>query len=359
MNRRFAHHLLIAVAAVALLGGTVLADSLRNRAGINYAGRIRGLSADGIVIDAGGEKTFAFSEISKLTVDEAPDLAKAEDLLASGESAEAAKLYAKVRDKAGSGWLKHYVDARLVRAYDESRQFYRASKALISLCALQSPLVSQVKLPTAQGKGGADNQSALKEIEQALATVPAGPFADRLKTLRINIMLVEGDPADVLGVVEQQLKSPDETARKQARAKHIELLLDLNQLEKAGRSLEQGRKELNKPEDQPYLYYLDGRYLFATAEARRKAAEGKDNQPVDERDYLRAALSFMRLPIHFSLMQKDLAAESLVWAARAMQRANVPPQEAYTTLEEAVRKFPNTQGAEMAQKMLQEMGGGS
>ncbi|NLX57848.1 MAG: hypothetical protein GXY74_02025 [Phycisphaerae bacterium] len=360
MNRRFTYSMLIAAMIAALTSGTVLADSIRNSAGINYAGRVRGLSPEGVVIDVSGSaRTFAYAEIAKLAVDEAPDLGKAEDLLNSGEAAEAAKLYAKVRDKGGSAWLKHFVDARLVRSYDESKQFYRAVKAMISLCAMQSPLASQVGQPSPLAKGSADNQSSLKEIEQALATVPAGAFADRLKSLRINILMVEGNPAEILGLVEEQLKSPDVSVRKQARIKHFQILLDLNRVDDAGRSLEQAGDDLDNSERQPLMYYIEGRRLYAKAEAARKAAEGKPDQPADERDYLRAALKFMRLPVLYSLAQKDLAAESLVWAARAMQKAGAPAQEVGTVLDEAVRKFPNTRGSDMAHKMMEDMGGGS
>jgi hypothetical protein len=360
MNRRFLYSVLIAATVAALMSETVLADSIRNKAGINYSGRIRGLSPEGIVIDiSGSTRTFAYADVAKVSVDEAPDLGKAEDLLNSGEAAEAAKLYVKVRDKGGSAWLKHFVDARLVRSYDESKQFYRAVKAMISLCAMQSPLALQVAQPSPLAKGSADNQSSLKEIEQALATVPAGVFADRLKSLRINILMVEGNQSEILGLVEEQLKSPDPLVRKQARIKHFQILLDLGRVEDAGRSLEQAGEDLDNAERQPLLYYIEGRKLYAKAEAARKAAEGKPDQPSDERDYLRAALNFMRLPVLYSLAQKDLAAESLVWAARAMQKAGAPAQEIGTVLDEAVRKFPNTRGAEMAQKMMEDMGGGS
>jgi hypothetical protein len=352
--------MLVVVAAAVLLSGTALGDSIRNSAGINYPGKIRGLGPEGFVIDvSGSQRTFAYADIAKLALDESPDLGRAEDLLNSGQAADAAKVYASLRDKGGPGWLKHFVDARLVRSYDESKQFHRAVRSMISLCSMQSPLAAQVPYPSPLAKGSADNQSALKELEQALKTVPAGAFADRLKTLRINVLMVEGNPAEILGLVEEQLKSEDAAVRKQARIKHFQILLDLNRVEEAGRSVEQGGEDLDSAERQPLMYYIEGRKLYAKAEASHKAAEGREGQTADERDYLRAALNFMRLPILYSLTQRDLAAEALVWAARSMQKGGVPPQEVHTVLDEAVQKFPNTRGAEMAQTMLRQMGGGS
>jgi len=350
----------VCLLCVSLMASAALADSVRNKAGISRTGQIRGLSGSGIVLrERGVEKTFPLSGIMAIDVDGLPDLKRAEGLFSKKEYAKAIKVYIAARLKAKKKWQQQYIDARLVVCYGESGQFFRAVKACVNLCTGRSPLATMVDLPTVPAKGSADNQAALRAIDQALATIPADPFADRLKSIRINILLVEGNPADVLGIIEEQLKSPDRRTHNQARAKHIELLLELNEIEKAGLSLAKAEKELNLAEDQPQLYFLRGRYQFAAAQARRKAAASKNEQITDNRDYLQAALNFMRVPVHFSLMRKTLASESLYWAALSMYRAEVPVNEVVVPLREAIRKFPKTRGAEKSQKLLKEISGGA
>ncbi|NIA21840.1 MAG: hypothetical protein GWP05_07735 [Anaerolineaceae bacterium] len=358
MNRRSVIQSVVCLLCVSLMASAVLADSVRNKAGISYTGRIRGLSGSGIMLRSNNrDQTFPLAEIRIIDVAGLPGLKRAEELFDKKDYVKAVKAYGAVRPKAQKRWQRQYIDARLVVCYGQTGQFFRAAKAFINLCSDRSPLATKVELPTVPAKGSADNQAALKAIDQALATMPADPFADRLKSIRVNILLVEGDPADVLGIIEEQLKSPDRQTHNQARAKHIELLLDLNEVEKAGLSLAKAEKELNLAEDQPQLYFLRGRYQFAAAQARRKAAASKGEQITDNRDYLRAALNFMRVPVHFSLMRKTLASESLYWAALSMYRAKVPMSEAVVPLREAIRKFPNTRGAEKSRKLLKEISG--
>jgi len=360
MRRRLIVQLLFACLCVVLVCGGAAADAIKDKTGIARSGKIRGLRAGGIVLlERGAEKTFPLSEVRTIDVDGLPDLKRAEELFDKKDYAKAVRQYVSVRPKAQKKWLRQYIDARLVVSYGETKQFFRAVRTYIILCSDRSPIARMVKLPRVPPKGSADNQAALKAVDQTLAAMPAGPFADRLKSIRINILLVEGNPADVLGIIEEQLKSPDRETHNQARAKHIELLLELNEIEKARLSLAEAEKEFNMAEDQPQLYFLRGRHRFAAAEARRKAAASKNEQVTDNGDYLRAALNFMRVPVHFSLMRKALASKSLYWAGLSMYRAEVPVSEVVVPLEEAVGKFPNTRGAEMSQKLLRDIRGGA
>jgi len=361
MRRRLIVQSLLACLCVGLVWGSALADSIKDKTGIARPGKIRGLKADGIVLlERGTEKTFPLSEIRTIDVDGLPDLKRAEELFDKKDYAKAVRQYVAVRPKAQKKWVRQYIDARLVACYGQIKQFFRAVRTYIDLCSARSPMAGMVSLPRVPAKGSADNQAALKAVDQALAAMPAGPFTDRLKSIRINILLVEGNPADVLGIIEEQLKSTKGETHNQARAKHIELLLGLNEIKKAKLSLAEAEKEFDKAEDQPQLYFLKGRYQFAVAEALRKAAaEAKGQQAADNRDYLRAALDFMRIPVHFSLTRPVLASESLYWAGLCMYRAEAPLDEVAVPLQESIRKFPKTRGAEMSRKLLKEIGGGA
>jgi len=102
-----------------------------------------------------------------------------------------------------------------------------------------------------------------------------------------------------------------------------------------------GQGEKFKPLDAeagPMLYFLEGRLLY------------------EEKDYLHAALTFMRLPIGYSRAKPALAAEGLYWAGKSLSEAkDVPPNEVRLPLKEAVEKFPETGGAAKAKKLREEL----
>ncbi len=101
MNRRSVIGSVVGLLCVSLIASAVLADSVRNKAGISRTGQIRGLSKGGIVLrERGVEKTFPLSGIIAIDVDGLPDLKRAEGLFSKKEYAKAIKVYVAVRPKA-------------------------------------------------------------------------------------------------------------------------------------------------------------------------------------------------------------------------------------------------------------------
>jgi tetratricopeptide (TPR) repeat protein len=312
--------------------------------GIPYKGKIEDIKTVGgqvslvLIWETSNQpKASPMMRVRRVAVDDVPELGVADATYAEGKYAEAIRLYGALQGKSSKPWIGPYVTFRLVDCYGQTKQFARSAKVLVDLCRTNSPLAEAVRLPAVPAKGSADNAAATKTLLEALAATPPVAYAEKLKRLRNNILKVEGDPAEVLKVVEEDLKNPDEELRSQARITQIELLLKVNKLDEMAKSIAQGRKELDA-EYGPQLYYYEGRMLY------------------ERKDFLHAALAFMRTPIGYSMSNKALAADCLVWAAKSMQEGQAPKAEVLIPLREAVEKFPGTDGAAQAQKMLKELG---
>ncbi len=323
-----------------------LGDSIQDARGITFTGTIRGIGEKGIILrkDQGGSDSFALVDVGRIQVDGKRHVNQAENLRAEGKFKKAVEEYQAARLRAREDWLKQWIDARLIEGYGNTEQFSRAVETLVSLCRQDSKLVAWVKLPEVRPKGSPDNEAALSAVESALESVPEGPATEKLKQLRLNILLVQGEPTKVLRIIEKQLDSADLELRQRARLKQIELLLKIERYEDAGQAIEiarNGQGEKFKPLDpqhDPQLLYLEGRYLHGTE------------------DYTHAALSFMRVPILYSRRAPDLAAECLYLAGKSMYESEVVPLgEVVSPLREAVENYPETRGAEKAGELLRKI----
>lgn len=336
------------LAAMVAAGGSTLADTVVEVSNLPYEGTILRITGEGLVLNwkIGGTRVMAYSQIKKVSVDKEPDLDSAEDARLSEEYKNAISAYERAKLRAKSKWLKEYINARLVQCFAETSQFSRAVKTYIDLAQGGSALSSWVSLPPVMPKGSPDNDAALKAVEAALAAAPEAPYADRLKELRLNILLVQGDPGQVLAEVESMLDSDSPEHRATMRLKHIELLLMLGRIDDAKKSLDiaqNGLGDKHKPLDaqyEPELLFFEGRYQYA------------------KKDYLHSAMSFMRVPIHFR-RKRELSADSLYWAAKSMLDSQmVPLPEVAEPLQEAIEKYPGTEGATKAQEMLDKLSKG-
>jgi hypothetical protein len=342
----------VLLAAVALLAvaGDIRADAVYQPNKPRYDGTILSISAGkGMALRWSVTKAtrwFSLNEIQRIELTGAKDFNEAEQLLLAGEFKKAISGYERDKLRSHKPWFKQYINARLVRCFAETKQFSRAVRTYIELCQSGSAMLPYVELPAPMPKGSADNDAALKAIEGTLAANAKIAGADKLKELRLNIRLLQGSPSEVLEEIVKQLDSSNPDHRARMRLKHIELLLILDKIDEAKQSLRvarEGLAEKYKPLDpkyQPDLIFFEGRILHAA------------------KDYLHAALKFMRIPAHYSRTKKVLAAESLYWAAKSMHEAqDVPLPEVAAPLQEAIQKFPGTGGARKAQEMLDKLKG--
>lgn len=337
----------LALALLPAIAGSAVADVVHQVSGAPYEGTIVNIDATGLVLKwkvSNANKSFPLISIQKLAIDGQTDFNAAEDQVLAEDYKKAIQGYERAKLRAGSKWFKDYINARLVTCFGKTEQFSRAVRTYIELCQSGTPLTDRVDLPPAMPKGSADNDTALKAIDAILAASPNIGNADKLKQLRLNIRLVQGDPAEVLAEIEQQLESPNVELQSQMRLKHIELLLASGKIKEAQASLaiaKSGQGEKFKPLDamyEPDLLFFEGQVLYAA------------------KDYLHAALSFMRVPIHYARSKKTLSAEALYWAGKAMlDSQEVPLNEVASPLKEAVEKFSGTEGATKARKLLDQL----
>lgn len=328
----------VAISLLAVFSGTAQADKIVDMGNVGWEGSVVGIGDGGVMLNVSvtkSQRPFALSQIKAIVVNDVPDLEIAENARVDGDNDKAVRSYEQALKSGRKPWMKDYINARLVTAYSDANRPDAAVRSFIVLAQGKSPLASQVKLPVIRDPKSHQADAVLAAINAVLSAKGSNPQIERLKEVKIGLLVQRGNPEEVLPMIEEQLQSKDVEIRSQARLKQIELQIQMEQIDKALKNLTAARSELDAMY-QPHLFFYEGRCLFA----------GKK--------YVEAAISFMHLPVQFP-MGKELAAEALVWAARSMEKAGVPQDEVAAALQEAVSQYGGTAGAAEAAEMLKAM----
>ena len=338
-----------AMVAAVILGAAATAaraDRILTAKRIGIAGKITGLSAEGIIIEVDGEKrTVPVPDVAKVKADAYPDLERAEDAYAQGQAgkpqgyAEAERLYRDMTaaGKAAPQWLRVLVQWRMYRVYADSARPTEALDAYLELARGGANLVAGLKLPAPREDAQEANKAMLKKVDDALRMAAGKPYAGELQNFKASLLTLVGNPEDVMPMVEQLLASPDERTRQGAMLKQIELLVAAGKFDDAAAKLDANGPALaqNHPDD---ICFWRGRIL-------KERGQNMD-----------AALEFMRLPILYAARDKARAAEALWWAGQAMEAAEAPKDEVQKVYGEAVARYAGTPGAERAKRELVRLG---
>jgi len=337
----------LAVAAAALmLASTVCADRVRTTAGIGYPGEITGVTEKGLQVRVGGsERVVPFHEIRSVSADDYPKLEKAEELFGQGKEGDAdamkraADLYDDLLAPGVPDWLRTVVQWRMFGVRVRSGQVQKALDAYLEI-AQQSPgLVAGFDLPQPKEGEHEANKAMLQQVEKLLRKAPDAPYADALKAFRVSLLLLEGDPEEILekGPLEKLLESDDPKVRTNAMLRKLELLLAVNRVDQAAAWFEE--IEASDAQIAPAeLTYWKGRVLQA------------QDKPIE------AALAYMRVPILHARQNPSRTAEALWRTGKALEAAEAPAAEAGAVYQEAVNDYPGTTGAQRAQRELIRLG---
>ena len=329
-----------------LLASAAGADRVRTTAGIGYPGEITGVTDKGLKVKVGAaERVVPFGDIRSVSADDYPRLAEAEDLFEKGREGDAeamkkaADLYDDLLSPQAPTWLRTIVQWRMYDVYARSGEVRKALDAYLEMADKSPRLVAEFDLP--QPKDGAHeaNKTMLKQVDQVLAKNPAAPYADALKEFRVALLLLEGDPKEILesGALEKLLESEDAKVRTNAMLRKLELLLAVERVPDAAAWLEQ-IKQSDAQVFPPEMAYWEGRVL---------EAQGKP---------ILAALSYMRLPITHPNENPGRTAEALWRTGKALEAAEAPAPEARAVYQEAVKEYPDTTGAQRAKRELARLG---
>jgi hypothetical protein len=332
-------------AAVVLLAiaTAARADRVVTPKGIGVNGKITGITAGGLVIEADGEKrTVPVPEVAKIRADNYPDLEKAEEAYAQGQAgktqrfAEAERLYREMMKPSAPQWLRVIIQWRMYRFYADAGRTPEALDAFLELSRAGPNLVTGLKLPPPHEDAQEANKAMLKKVDQALPAAAGKPYASELQSFKASLSMLVGKPEDVMPLLEPLLASPDERTRQTAMLKQIELLVGAGKIDEAAARLDANGPALikNHPDD---IAFWRGQIL----------KERGQN--------MEAALEFMRLPILFPT-DKALTAEALWWAGQAMEAAKVPKEEIQKVYGEAVVRYGSTPGADKARRELIRLG---
>ncbi|MFO8012024.1 MAG: tetratricopeptide repeat protein [Phycisphaerae bacterium] len=335
-----------AAVAVLVLASAAGADRVRTTAGIGYPGTITGVTDKGLEVRVGGTRRIVpFNEIRSVSADDYPRLEEAEELFEKGAEGaaaamkKAAELYDDLLTPRAPAWLRTIVQWRMYDVYARSGQVQKALDAYLDMAEKSPRLVSQFDLPQPEEGEHEANKAMLEQVDAVLRKNPAAPYADALKEFRVALLLLEGDPKEILasGALEKLLESDDPKVRTNAMLRKLELLLAVNRVPEAAEWLEKIRAS-DAQVFPPEMTYWTGRVLDA------------QNKPVE------AALAYMRLPILHPNEDPNRTAEALWRTGKALEAAEAPPAEAKAVYQEAVNDYPDTTGAQRAKRELIRIG---
>ncbi len=338
---------LVAAALVAGVAcGAAAVDKIRNKAGIAWPGEIVGVTAEGLEIKvAGAKRVVPFEDIRSVSSDAYPRLTEAERLYerAAEGDAEAMKQAARLYDALDSSrmpeWVRTVARWRMYGVLAKSGQVRKALEAYLALAKKSPKLVAGLELPRPNPGDPAANKALLAEVEKALKAAPNAPYVDTLENFRVALLLLVGDPKQVLesGVLDKLIQSKDPKVRGEAMLRKLELLLAAGRTDEAVAWFDR----IQQAETQIYpgqMAYWKGRVLEAQGE------------------FIKAALAYMRVPILHAREDRARTAEALWRAGKAMEAAKVPVQEVRAVYQEAVNDYPGTTGAERARRELARLG---
>jgi tetratricopeptide (TPR) repeat protein len=316
------------------------ADRIRTTAGIGYRGEIIGMDPSGLVIEgAAGPRTVPLADVEEIEVDGHPKLSQAEEEfdegLRGGAGADQAfrdaeRLYESLMRDRIPEWMQILIRSRLVRLYGRSGRIVQAVDAYLALAKAHPELVQGLSLPRPRRGADIENRALLTKVDEALERAEGQPYAKELQRLRVALVLEVGSPEQQLPLIRRALQSRKATTRRWARRKMLDLLLDMGRIEDAEEQLEKAEGE----EGGAHLAYYRGRILAE----KKKAVE--------------AALAFMRVPVLYGPTDRELTAESLYRAGRALEQANWPTAEIRKVYAEAAEDYAGTPGAERARRAL-------
>jgi len=336
----------LAAALALMLASSAGADTIRTAAGIGYHGEIVGVGDEGIEIRVGGSpRTVPFKNIRSVSAEEYPKLEQAEELIEKGAKddadamAKAAKLYEALLVPEAPDWLRTLVQWRMYDVHARSGEMRKALEAYLEIAEKSPRLVAGFELPQPREDDHQANKAALRQVKRVLRQHPDAPYADALKEFRISLLLLEGEPKEILasGVLDQLLKSDKPKVRAGAMLRKLELLLALDRVKEAGEWWEEVQAS-DAPIASADMAYWRGRVL-----------EGQ-GQPIQ------AALAYMRLPILHARKNPSRTAEALWRTGKALEAAEAPADEIKVVYREAVKEYPGTVGAERAKRELTRLG---
>jgi len=318
------------------------AASVRTRSGIGYDGKIVDLNEDGLVVDVGGSKqTVPLADVSKIDVDAFPDVGKAEEAFAEarkgGEDAkthfaEAERLYKGTLSPKAPTWLRVLAQLRLSEVYGQAGRVAMALDAYLGVARAQPKLIVGILLPEPR-EGDPDNPAMLTKVEAALKDAAGKPYESSLKLFLVSLTLVQGNPDRALTLVRELRKSDDPKTQQWATLRELEILVAAGKLDEAEPMLKDLAKQWES-RSPGLVSFWEGRLL-----------EGR-------KEYMAAALAFMRVAVLHAAEDRAMTAEALWRAGQAMEAAKAPAAEVQAVYEEAVSKYAGTVGAERAGREL-------
>jgi len=302
--RRLAFAAALCMASVFALPTT--ADSLQ-REGFPLIDGVTLIGVEGGKIKyraAAGDLKADLKEIATLSIDSVPQFATGLTEFKAGKMRSAQRAFEDVWSGARADWIKHYAGFYLVQIYDSRNQPVDAASIYSKIAAANADLFFLSKPPVASLAEADENEK--QRIGEQIMAVVADAKGEHRRLLRAYHKRVVGEDGDLPEIdgpraadnpvdklkAESKLLLPEGVWKMFARKKEPEGKWDSIKLLSQGDAkgtLEAIESWLSNPGDLPEK-------LFIKAKAQLQLAEAEK----DQAGYRDAALTFMRIVIHFN-----------------------------------------------------------
>lgn len=290
---------LTCVLAVFVLLGTVHADTVRT-GGFTYDDLTVEAVTDGNLIytsPTGAEVKLALDKVEWVKLDRLPEFGAGEDARLENKLDEAIKQYRSAAQRAQTDWAKQLSQLRLYQTAVKAEKAAPALRAYLALAQMDTSPAMLGDPPVAMVTLLDENQRGLmvQNARRAFAQADAAKRQQIQKLLDAAIALEQGKEVKVAP------PSPTESAEDAdfgAALKPLGLILysrakepGVTELISAGdfsQAASKAKESMRDPRGLPMKLYLLGMAQLGMAE--------QSNQP---EDYMDAAISFIRVPIHY------------------------------------------------------------
>lgn len=316
-TNRIARSLLTAAAAAYLFagGGALHADELKID-NIQYKDvRVVGFR-NGLVYyaTAAGERNVALERVQAMKIDRYPDLGTADEAISAGKWTEAVASMEKAIGAVREDDLKQYMQFKMIYCLDQAGRYGEALNHFLALMPKQSTAMMSKIAPRKLPPSEADRKAALTQLKAATAAAKDAESKQLLGRMveSLEASLASKSPDTPAPTTPQPPDSPGLfQPENQAVRDPIQDLIDAKKYDEALKAIDAALKRERATLSQ--LLYQRG---LAEAGLKRH----KD-----------AALSFMRVVIHFPL--SDRVTPSLIGAGQMFVELNAPEQARKVWLE--------------------------
>lgn len=300
----------------------------------------------------------AVTDKMKLTVNDEPNLNKAEDAFANGKWADAADAYQQTLKATNKAWLKDYAAARLLKSADESKRVDSAVIAYLYVLGKDPVAAQSMKPKLPDDPSNAYLKTAAKLVDDAANAEHDAAKALTLKAFRMDIARAMKDDATATKLAGELAKAGNAPGGGQVPGADPSTLqavidgkLDLVRTSVEKKDYAAARKGLDESKDSVVEPKHQAEWLFLNAETEA----GQLGNSKDEAALKNTAIDYMRVVANFPTSPRT--PQALLKTAELMERMN-DAKSALVLYQQVARDYDGQPAGADAKKSIDRLSGG-